>query len=66
MVYTTTTVISFFGVEFPPVSILLVTLLQFLFALLHNIDHFGWKRSLLLLGSTFTISLLFECIARPR
>ncbi len=40
----------------------LVVLLTFLFAVLHSADRFGWKRSLLLLGLTFTISLLFECI----
>ena len=61
MVYTTTA-ISFFGVEFPPTVTPLVTLLTFFFALFHSTDRFGWKRSLLLLGLTFTISLLFECI----
>jgi uncharacterized membrane protein len=58
----TTTAISFFGVKLPPTVTPLVTLLTFIFAVLHSTDRFGWKRSLLLLGLTFTISLLFECI----
>jgi uncharacterized membrane protein len=37
-------------------------LLTFLFALLHSADRLGWKHSLLLMGLTFTISLLFECV----
>jgi uncharacterized membrane protein len=61
-VFYTTLEASFFGVHFPPFVTPLITLLCFLFALLHSIDHFGWKHSLLLLGLTFTISLLFECI----
>jgi uncharacterized membrane protein len=61
VVYVTTTA-SFFGVRFPLYVIPLVTLLTFIFAVLHSTDRFGWKRSLLLLGLTFIVSLLFECL----
>ena len=61
VVYTTTEA-TVFGVRLPPVVTPLVTLLCFLFAVLHSADRFGWKRSLLLLGLTFTVSLFFECI----
>jgi uncharacterized membrane protein len=58
----TTMAMSFFSVKFPPTVTALVTLLIFIFAVLHSTDRFGWKRSLLLLGLTFIISLLFECL----
>jgi uncharacterized membrane protein len=61
VVYTTTQV-SVFGVRLPPLVTPLVTLLSFFFAVLHSADRFGWKRSLLLLGLTFTVSLIFECV----
>ncbi len=61
VVYTTTEA-SVFGVRFSPFVTPLVTLLAFLFAVLHSADRLGWRCSLLLLGLTFTISLLFECI----
>jgi uncharacterized membrane protein len=61
VVYITTDT-SLFGVRFSPVVTPLVTLLSFLFAVLHSTDRFGWKHCLLLLGLTFTISLLLECI----
>lgn len=53
---------SFFNLQLPPVVTPLVTLLSFVFAIQHSTDRFGRKRSLLLLGLTFGISLLFECI----
>lgn len=61
VVYVTMTA-SFFGVRFPAYVTPLVTLLTFLFAVLHSTESLGWKRSLLLLGLTFTVSLLFECV----
>ena len=61
VVYTTTE-ISIYGAHFPPSITQLVTLLAFLFAVLHSADRLGWKHSLLLLGLTFAVSLLFECV----
>ena len=61
VVYVTMTA-SLFSVHYPPGVTALITLLSFLFTILHSLDRFGWKRSLLLLGLTFTISLLFECV----
>ncbi|NJD60893.1 MAG: hypothetical protein C3F13_06195 [Anaerolineales bacterium] len=40
----------------------LLTLVAFTFALLHGSQNLGWKQTLLLLGLTFVISLLFECV----
>ncbi len=40
----------------------LLTLLAFIFALLHSYQNLGWKQALLLLGLTFGVSLLFECL----
>ncbi len=40
----------------------LLTLLAFIFAILHSYQNLGWKNALLLLVLTFTVSLLFECV----
>lgn len=61
VIYTTAFVL-FSDVHLAPFVIPLVTLLSFTFALLHGNEHFGWKRNLLLLGLTFAISLVFECL----
>ena len=39
-----------------------LTLLAFSFALLHGSQRMGWGRTLLLLGLTFGVSLLFESV----
>jgi putative membrane protein len=58
----TTALVAFSDVQLAPFVVPLVTLLSFTFAVLHGSEHFGWKRNLLLLGLTFTVSLFFECI----
>ena len=58
--YTVLTVFS--GVGFSPILTPLNTLLAFGFAVLHSSHRLGWKHGLLLLGITFTVSLVFECI----
>ncbi len=40
----------------------LLTLLAFVFAILHSYQNLGWKQALLLLVLTFGVSLLFECV----
>lgn len=40
----------------------LLTLLAFIFAILHSYQNLGWKQALLLLLLTFGISLLFESV----
>jgi uncharacterized membrane protein len=50
------------GVRYLPFFTPLVTLLGFAFALLHGSQHIGWRRTLLLLGLTFGVSLLFESV----
>jgi uncharacterized membrane protein len=40
----------------------LLTLIAFTFALLHGSQNLGWKHTLLLLGLTFAVSMLFECV----
>jgi uncharacterized membrane protein len=40
----------------------LLTLLAFVFAILHSYQNLGWKQALLLLGLTFAVSLIFECV----
>lgn len=52
----------FGGVRYSPILTPLNTLLAFSFAVLHGSQRLGWKRSLLLLAATFTISLAFESI----
>jgi len=50
------------GMPYQPIFTPLLTLLAFTFALQHGSQTLGWKRTLLLLALTFTISLLFECL----
>ncbi len=57
-----TSEVSVFNMQLAPFSVPSVTLLSFTFALLHGSVHLGWKRNLLLLALTFTVSLAFECI----
>lgn len=53
---------GFAGLPYPLWLTPLNTLLGFTFALLHAAQWLGWRRSLLLVGLTFAISLLFECV----
>jgi len=50
------------GVPYQPFFTPLLTLLAFTFAIQHGSQNLGWKHTLLLLGLTFAISLLFECV----
>jgi uncharacterized membrane protein len=50
------------GLPYHPFFTPLLTLVAFTFALLHGSQNLGWKHTLLLLGLTFSISLLFECV----
>jgi putative membrane protein len=50
------------GVPYQPFFTPLLTLLAFTFAIQHGPQNLGWKHTLLLLGLTFAISLLFECV----
>ena len=50
------------GLPYHPFFTPLLTLVAFTFALLHGSQNLGWKHTLLLLGLTFAISLLFECV----
>lgn len=50
------------GLPYHPFFTPLLTLVAFTFALLHGSQNLGWKQTLLLLGLTFTISMLFECV----
>jgi putative membrane protein len=50
------------GLPYHPFFTPLLTLFAFSFALLHGSQNLGWKHTLLLLGLTFSISLLFECV----
>jgi carotene biosynthesis associated membrane protein len=40
----------------------LLTLLAFIFAILHSYQNLGLKQAFVLLGLTFAVSLLFECV----
>ncbi len=40
----------------------IITILAFVFALLHASQRMGWQRSLLLMGLTFGVGLLFESV----
>ncbi len=51
-----------FHLPFPLAMTPLTTLLGFSFALLHASQRNGWKRTLLLLGLTFVVSLTFESV----
>jgi uncharacterized membrane protein len=53
---------AYLGVRYQPFFTPLMTLLAFVFALLHGSQRIGWGRTLLLLGLTFGISLLFESV----
>lgn len=54
-------VLSFFlGIEYRPFFTPLSTLVLFVFAVDHSSQRLGWNRALLLLGSTFVVSLAFE------
>lgn len=57
-----TLVSLFIGLPYHPFFTPLLTLLAFLFALLHGWQHFGWRQALLLLLLTFGVSLLFESV----
>ena len=59
-VYTLVSLI--FGVAYQPFFTPMLTLLAFIFALLHSWQNLGWKHTLLLLFLTFGISLLFESV----
>jgi putative membrane protein len=50
------------GYPYQPFFTPLLTLLAFVFALQHGSQNLGWKRTLLLLLLTFSVSLLFECL----
>jgi len=57
------TLISLFaGIPYHSYFTPLLTLLAFIFAVLHSYQNLGWKHALLLLVLTFAISLLFECV----
>ena len=57
-----TLVSLFLGVPYHPFFTPLLTVLAFIFALLHGTQNLGWKPALLLLVLTFVISLLFESV----
>jgi uncharacterized membrane protein len=62
-ILTAYTVISaFLGVRYLPFFTPLLTLLAFIFALLHGSQHMRWRRTVLLLVLTFGVSLLFESV----
>lgn len=50
------------GIPYQPFFTPLLTLLGFVFAMLHGWQYLGWKRTLLLLFLTFSVSLLFESV----
>jgi uncharacterized membrane protein len=52
----------FVGVPYHSFFTPLLTLLSFIFALLHSYQNLGWKQALWLLLLTFAVSLLFECV----
>jgi putative membrane protein len=66
IVYTLLTIYTlvslYAGVPYQPFFTPLLTLLAFTFAVQHGSQNLGWKRTLLLLLLTFTISLLFESV----
>jgi len=57
-----TLVSLFIGIPYHPFFTPLLTLLAFVFALLHGSQNLGWKHTLLLLALTFGVSLLFESV----
>jgi uncharacterized membrane protein len=50
------------GGNVSPLVTIVLTIVAFTFALLHGSEHMGWRRTLLLVASTFFVSLLFESI----
>jgi uncharacterized membrane protein len=54
--------VGLLGGRVPPTVTTLMTVLAFTFALLHGSVRLGWGRTLLLVGLTFGISLLFESV----
>jgi putative membrane protein len=52
----------YLGVRYQPFLTPLLTLLGFVFAVQHGSERMGWGRTLLLLGLTFAVSLLFESV----
>jgi uncharacterized membrane protein len=57
-----TTVSALLGYRTHPFFTPLLSLLSFSFALLHGSVRLGWRKALLLLALTFSISLLFESV----
>ena len=57
-----TTVSAMLGYRYSPLFTPLVSLLAFTFALLHGSQRMGWRKTWLLLGLTFGVSLLFESV----
>jgi putative membrane protein len=66
VVYTLLTSFSvargFLGQRYLPFFTPLLSLLAFTFALLHASQRIGWRRGLLMLALTFSVSLLFESV----
>jgi uncharacterized membrane protein len=52
----------FFGIPYHPFFTPLLTVIAFVFALLHGSQRMGWKKTALLLLCTFAVSLLFESV----
>jgi len=52
----------FFGTEYKPFFTPFSTVMLFVFAVDHSSQRLGWKRALLLLSSTFVVSLIFESV----
>ena len=59
---TYTTVSAMLGIRYQPFFTPLLSLLAFIFAVLHGSQRMGWRKTLLLLGLTFGVSLLFESV----
>ncbi len=57
-----TLVSLFLGLTYHPFFTPMLTLLAFTFAILHGYQNLGWRKTLLLLGLTFGVSLLFESV----
>lgn len=56
-------VLSFFlGIEYRPFFTPFSTMMLFVFAIDHSSQRLGWKIALLLLASTFVVSLIFESV----
>ena len=53
---------AFFGVRYQPFFTPLLTLVAFVFALLHGSQRLGWGGSFLFLALTFLVSLVFESV----